>query len=131
VPESAWTNVINATLHPYYVGICRPNTISNELLYRRCDTQPLSEIATRARWRVLRHVLHMPSDTPAQLAMQFALKGATEYKGRRGHHQTNLLETIRAGLSRHQVEMRSKADIKILRELATDKSKWRALRKKD
>ena len=73
----------------------------------------------------------MPTDTPAQLAMQFALKGATEYKGRCGRHQINLLETIRADLSRHQLELQSEADTKILRELATEKNKWRACIRKE
>ena len=63
------------------LGIRWPNTISNELLYIRCDTWPLSDMETEARWRLLGHVLCMPTDTPAQLAMQFALKRATEYKG--------------------------------------------------
>ena len=108
-----------------------PNTISNGLLYRRCDTRPLSEIVKEAHWRMLGHILRMPTDTPAQLAIQFALKEATEYKGRRGRHQTNLLETIRADLRRHQLELQSDADMRILRELATDKNKWRALGKKD
>ena len=76
------------------LGIRWPHTISNELLYRRCDTRPLSETVTEACWRMLGHVLHVPSDTPAQLAMQFALEGAKEYKGRCSRHQTNLLETI-------------------------------------
>ena len=81
---------------------------------------------------MLGHVVRMPTDTPAQLAMQFALKGATEYKGRCGRHQTNgVLETIRADLSRYQLELQSEADIKIRSELATDKNKWRALGKKD
>lgn len=83
------------------IGISWPNTISNELLYRRCDTRLLSEMVTEACCRMLGHVLHMPTDTPAQLAMQLALKGVTEYKGRRGRHQTNLLETIRADLRTH------------------------------
>ena len=92
--HSLWaTPAIDATLYPS-LGICRPHTISNELLYRRCDTQPPSETVTEACWRMLGHVLRMSSNTPAQLAMQFALEGATKYQGRHSCHQTNLLETI-------------------------------------
>ena len=113
------------------LGIRWPNTISSELLYSRCDTRLLSEIVTEARLRMLGQVLCMPTDTPAQPAMEFVFKGATEYKGRCGCHQTNLLETIRADLSRHQLELQGEADVKILRELAKDKNKWRTLGKKD
>ena len=55
------------------LGYCP--AISNELLYRRCDTQPLLEMVAEARWKMLGHVLHLPTDTPAQLAMLFALNG--------------------------------------------------------
>ena len=113
------------------LGISWPTTISNEHLYIRCDARPLSELVTEARWRMAGHVLRMATDTPAQLAMRFALQGAMEYKGRRGRHQTNLLETIRADLSKHQLKLQCEADIKILTEQATDKNKWRALGQKD
>ena len=43
------------------LGLCWPNTISNELLYRRCDTQLLSEIVSEAHWRMQGHVLCMPT----------------------------------------------------------------------
>ena len=50
--------------HPRSIlGIRWPHTISNELLYRRCDTQPLSKTVTEAHWRMLGHVLHMPHQT--------------------------------------------------------------------
>ena len=113
------------------LGIRWPTTISNEHLYIRCDARPLSELVTEARWRMTGHVLRMATDTPAQLAMRFALQGAMEYKGRRGRHQTNLLETIRADLSKHQLKLQCEADIKTLTEQATDKNKWRALGQKD
>ena len=62
----------------YYLGY-RP-TISNELLYR--------SMVAEARWKMLGHVLHMQTDTPAQLPMLFALNGASEYKRR--HCRANL-----------------------------------------
>ena len=38
---------------------------------------------TEAHWRMMGHVLRMATDTPAQLALWFALQGAIEYKGLR------------------------------------------------
>lgn len=107
-----------STPPPRILGMHCPTTISNDSLYRRCDTRPLSEMVTDARWRMLGHVLCIPSDTPAQLATPFAFKGATEYKKRRGRHQTNFLATIRADLSRHQLKLQCKEDIHNLREQA-------------
>ena len=63
------------------LGYCP--AISNELLYRRCDTQPLLEMVAEARWKMLGHVLHLPTDTPVQLAMLFALNGGGGMKVRK------------------------------------------------
>ena len=64
----------------------------------------------------------MPTDTAAQLAMLFALKGSSEYERRRDSHQANLLETIRIDFSKHQLKLKCKADILNLREQVTDKN---------
>ena len=87
-------------------------------------THPLSERVTEARWRMLGHILHMPSHTPGQLALKFAVTDATKYKGRRGRHQTNLPDIIRADLSKHQLKLQWEADLKFLQKLASDKSSW-------
>ena len=102
-----------------------PNTISNELLYSRCNTRPLSEMVRESRWRMLGHVLRMPPDTPAQQALQFAVVGAQQFKGRRGRHQTNLLETIRTDLRSVNRRLAIDSDIARLREEATDRAQWK------
>ena len=65
------------------LGIHWPNKISSETPYNRFNTRPLSERVTEAQWRMLGHLLRMPSDTPAQLTLKFAVNDATKYKGRR------------------------------------------------
>ena len=67
---------------------------------------------------MLGHVLHVPSDTPDQLAKQFTLKGDTEYKQRCSRHQTNLLETTA------KVVVRSRHS-----QLERAEDKWQALGK--
>ena len=75
-------------------------------------------MVTEAHWRILGHVLYAIRHI-SWLAMQFALKRAAEYKGRRGRHQTNLLGIIRSDLSRHvhQLELQNAADIKTQRAI--------------
>ena len=66
----------------------------------------------------------IPSHTPAQLALKFAVTDATKYKGRRGRHRTNLLDIIRADLSKHQLKLQWEADLTFLQKLASEKSSW-------
>ena len=65
--------------------------ISNENLYKRCNTVLLSDRVEASRWSMLGHVLTSPETTPASLALHFAVIGSKKYKGRRGAHRTNLL----------------------------------------
>ena len=111
------------------LGIRWPNTISNEQLYTRCQSQPLSVIVQERRWRMLGHVLRMPQDTQALLALHFAVEGSQVHKGRRGPHHTNLLDTIKNDLHHHQLTLKRGKDIKTLSALAKDKITWRSMGK--
>ena len=119
--------------HRYHLrsilGIRWPNTISNNQLYARCNTQPLSVMVQDRRWGMLGHALRMPQDTPAQLALHFAVVGSQIHKSRRGRHQTNLLDTIRTDLKHHQLALKCADDIETLRALANDKATWRSMGK--
>ena len=50
--------------------------ISNEALYKWCNTRPLSVMAAETRWNMLGHVLHMDWNAPAQDTLQYAVEGA-------------------------------------------------------
>ena len=73
---------------------------------------PLSDTVREACWRHAGTCIAHAIRHTSQLAMQFVLEGATEYKGRHSRHQTNFLETIWADLSRHQLKLQCKVDIK-------------------
>ena len=111
------------------LGIRWPSTISNNQLYACCNSQPLSVTVQERRWRMLGHVLRMPQDTPAQLALHFAVEGSQIQKGGRGRHQTNLLDTIKSDLKHHQIALKCVDDIKTVRALANDKATWRSMGK--
>jgi len=63
--------------------------ISNEALYRRCKSTPLSERAVHARWKMLGHILRSSSNSPAQLALYLKVSSNLKMKGRVGKNQTN------------------------------------------
>ena len=114
-----------------------PNKISNEKLYDICSTKPLSERVKIARWKMLGHILRSPVNSPAALALSFAVEKSTELKGRRGRPQNNLLTTIRNDISRihlsdnqhlqQRVCLKKSSDLELLRLVASNREDWRKL----
>jgi len=102
--------------------------ISNESLYKRCNSVKLSERVSKARWRLLGHILRSAEDTPAALAFKFAV--TTECKGRRGRPRKNLFTTIENDLlERNLISKKSKLaslkDLNKIKILASDRVVWR------
>ena len=80
-------------LNLFYLKICFTYVIiSNENLYKRCDSVNLSECIPKARWKLLGHILRSADNTPAALAFKFAV--TTRCKGRQGRRCKNLFTTI-------------------------------------
>ena len=117
-----------------------PTTITNEKLYKLCSTTPLSDRVKSSRWRLLGHILRSPEDTPAALALSYAVAGSSHLKGRLGRHKINLLSLIRKDINRipvdifsenellHQkLKLKDQQDIDVLRRLAHDRSMWKRL----
>ena len=67
---------------------------SNENLYKRCNTRPLTERIKKARWKMLVHVLRSGDDTPAFLSFRFACLECLDYKGKRGRPRSNLFDLL-------------------------------------
>ena len=117
-----------------------PTTITNEKLYKICATRPLSERVKHSRWKMLGHILRSPENTPAALALSYAVAGTNHLKGRRGRHKINLLSQIRNDINRipvdkfsvheylhHKLQLKNQSDIDILRRIAHDRKVWRNL----
>ena len=77
--------------------------ISNDTLYRRCNTAPLSVRAAFSRWKMLGHVLRSPVDSPAQCALCFAIDAMKSMPGRVGRHRVNLFQIIKKDLKLHDL----------------------------
>ena len=108
-----------------------PYVISNKSLYERCNTVPLSERVRLYRWRMLGHVLRSPENSPAQVALTYAVDGSNIYKSRRGRHQTNLFNIIRDDLSKRGFSLKHLDDIFNLRSIASNRQVWQQLYKLD
>ncbi len=86
------------------------------------------------------HILRSPENTPATLALSYAVTGTNHLKGRRGRHKINLLSLIRKDINKipvnrfseheflHQkLQLKSQSDIDILRSIAQDRKVWRQM----
>ena len=56
------------------IGIRWPHRISNDALYRRTQSSPISAAIRAARWSVFGHVPRLPLDAPVQLAIDAYLE---------------------------------------------------------
>ena len=104
-----------------------PNVISNKNLYSRCNNcKPLTERVQEARWRMLGHILRSPENTPAQLALSYAVEGATLHKSRRGRHQTNLFNIIKSDIEALDISLNTSDDLFELRGLTRNSNVWKS-----
>ena len=103
-----------------------PHFISNDNLYKRCNTEPLSARVARSRWRMLGHVLRGPTDGPAYSSLRFAVN-TLQLQGRRGRPQSNLFSLILKDLSVPRISLNSLQDLDYLRNIAQDRAQWRRM----
>ena len=81
--------------------------ISNDTLYKRCNTTPLSVRAALSRWKMLGHVLRSPENSPAPSALCFAVDDMNSMPGRVGWHRVNLSQLIEKNLQQHDIKLSS------------------------
>ena len=101
--------------------------ISNETLYKRCDSIKLSFRVAESRWKMLGHVLRSSENSPAQNALSFAVNAMKQMRGRVGRHRMNLLSIIKSDLQARDLSLSSYDDILELRELAQDRPRWKQM----
>ena len=66
----------------YALNIVWPNKISTDELYHRTKVEPWSVVILRRRLSWLGHLLRLPLETPARLALNEALKPSRKHRGR-------------------------------------------------
>ena len=99
-----------------------PHRISNDALYRRTQSSPISAAIRAARWSLFGHVLRLPLDAPVQLAIDAYLEDTGTPRGR---PRCTLPTTLGEDLRRIGRQLRNSDDIDALRTL--DRRTWRDL----
>ena len=94
------------------------------LLYLRCNSVKLSDRVPKARWKLLGRILRSADDSPAALALKFAVT-TNWYKGCVGAHCKNLFKIIVNDLTRRGLKLNSLNDLNKLKILADDRVAWR------
>ena len=103
------------------VGVRYPDRITNDDLYSRCDSQPLSELVAKRRRSLTGHVLRMSEQSPPCLAMSCYFQAGS--RERRGRPAATLPTTIMKDLAGHDIPLKNASDLEGARAFAADKSK--------
>ncbi|XP_065180226.1 uncharacterized protein LOC135810663 [Sycon ciliatum] len=106
------------------IGVRWPQCISNINVYSRCGAEPISATVKRARWRLMGHVLRLPGDTPAVMAMKayFVCREGSF----RGRPRTTLVTTLSKDLEKKNMgKLKTAADLDSLRSTAASREEWR------
>jgi len=105
------------------LGVKYSDRVSNDTIYARAKSVPLSEIVAQRRLRMTGHVLRMETSTPPQLAMSaFFVKDA---KGLRGRPRSTLAMSVKSSLSQRDISLATTQDLAACRQQALDKQAWR------
>ena len=109
------------------VKMTYPTKISDNALYKKCNSRPLSERVEYSRWKMFGHILRSASNSPALCSLFFAVESMENMRGRLGRHQFNLLKTLRNDLAARDLKIVNTDDIYRLISLANDRPQWRKL----
>ena len=98
-------------------------TIRNEELYKRCNTNKLSDRVCKFRWTMFGHVLRSDESTPAFSSLKFAL--TNNLKSRKGRHQSNIFNLLLIDLKSRDLSLKNADDLFELRAIAFNRVAWR------
>jgi hypothetical protein len=105
-----------------------PHRISNVELYKRANTDPLSQIARKARWELLGQILRLPDAAPAQKAIKAYFIANETMPKRRGAPRNCLVSTLQRDLSNQKIrkiKFESLSDAVQLQGMANNREEWK------
>lgn len=124
------------------LGVHWPEIISNEDLYDRCRTGPISDRIVKQRWNLFGHILRRDSDIPGQTAMtEYFQNNGPKYRGRTptslptalNEDLRNLTKIIKPNTPNppHQLptKLTDTKDLEKLKIIAQDRDQWRLVTK--
>lgn len=113
----------------HVLGVFWPDQISNDALYGRTTSIPISCLAKEKRWTLFGHVLRLPRDVPAFVAMQAYFRATTLFHRRRGRPRTCLASVLSQDIldsfDKHHCLLQSLDDLERLRLKAQNRQVWK------
>ena len=113
-------------------GIFYPKLISNEDLYHRAASEPMSSKARNARWTFLGHILRRSNTASGWRFFLAFFKAKAALNKRPGRVAWTLIDVLANDLrrteERHGLELSSVEDCFVLKDLAEERSQWNELR---
>jgi hypothetical protein len=114
--DSKRLDVLQRTCLRRILGVFWPQTISNEELYSRTGTTPVSETIKMRRWKWIGHILRREKNNHARVALTWAPEG----KRKRGKPRTTWRRTVE-----QERDLMGWTSWSKVAELATDRTGWR------
>ena len=107
------------------LGIKLQDKVSNERLYERCETCPVSTLIKQRRRRMTGHILRMFPRTPARKAMNIYL--IQDSRGRPGRPRKTWATSVSEDTREAGMIFTTVRDLGLATERARDKPAWRAM----
>ena len=81
------------------LGVKWPHQISNEKLYEKTNSEPISKTIAERRWKLLGHILRLPKECPARKAMYYYFEERTAKKFS-GRKRSTIVTTLNKDIKR-------------------------------
>ncbi len=98
--------------------------ISNNALYKRCNVGKLSERIEHQRWKMFGHILRSQENSPAQLALSFAVETDDLFYGRRGRPHMNLFSVLQNDLKKRGLNIGNLNELNDIKDIAACNKCW-------
>ena len=98
--------------------------ISNNALYKRCNVGKLSERIEHQRWKMFGHILRSKENSPAQLALSFAIESDDLFSGRRGRPHMNLFSVLKNDLKKRNLNINNLNELNDIKDIAACNKCW-------
>ena len=99
--------------------------ISNQTLYKRCNVEKLSDRVAKQRWNMLGHILRSDENTPAQVALVFAINANNMFENRLGRPRTNLFSTLVNDLGDRNILLNNCSELNDIKDIAKCRQCWK------
>ena len=111
------------------IGMNWPHKISNKKLYEVTGSKPLSITITERRWKLLGHIMRLPSDCPARKAMRYFFEKRSN-KLFRGRKRTTIYTTLNEDIRRTKLVYPEFPVIKLVSQVSLQNMNTKARNRK-